>query len=77
MTIFCHKGSTRNPEIGINPAYVLPNIWRLGQVRNTKFGAIVSNDVLLNAAKYQGYIFYLFWDIKEKPRGWWAEWGGR
>ena len=26
--------------------------------------------MLLNAAKYQGYKFYRFWVIKEKPTGW-------
>ena len=49
--------------------YFLPNIWRLGQVRGTKFGKDVSNKMLLNAAKYQGYSFYYFWFIKGKPTG--------
>ena len=40
---------TRNPEIGNTPAWVLPHIWRLGQVRDTKFGRDVSNKMLLNA----------------------------
>ena len=31
--------------------WVLPNIWRLGLVRYTKFGLDVSNKILLNAAK--------------------------
>ena len=39
--------------------WVLPNIWRLGQFRNIKFGANVSNEMLLNAAKW--YRFYHFW----------------
>ena len=66
MTIFFYKGLTRNPEIGNTPVWVLPNIWRLGWVRNTEiteFGTSVSNKMLLNAAKYQGYTFYLFWVI--------------
>ena len=42
MTIFFYKGLTRNPEIGNIPAWVLPNIWRLGQIRNTEFGSVVS-----------------------------------
>ena len=53
-------------EIGNTPVWVLPNIWRLGRVRNTEiteFGTNVSNKMLLNAAKYQGYTFYLFWVI--------------
>ena len=51
MTIFIFKGLTRNPEIGNTPVCVLPNIWRLGQVRDTTFGTNVSNRMLLNAAK--------------------------
>ena len=29
----------------------MPNIWRLGHVRDTKFGNDVSNEMLLNAAQ--------------------------
>ena len=60
------KRLTRNPEIGNIPVWVLPSIWRLGQVLDTKFGMNVSNRMLLNAAKYQGYSFYRFWVIKGK-----------
>ena len=49
---------TRNPEIG--NVCVLPNIWRLGQVTDTKFGTNVSNKMLLNTAKCQNYSFYFF-----------------
>ena len=35
MTIFFYKRLTRNPEIGNTPVWVLPNIWRLGGVRDT------------------------------------------
>ena len=38
MTISIYKGLTRNLEIGNTPVWFLPNIWRLGWVRNTKFG---------------------------------------
>ena len=38
----------------------LPNIWSMGQVMDTKFGTNVSNRMLLNAAKFQGYSFYQF-----------------
>ena len=34
---------------------------------DTKFGTNVSNKILLNAAKFQGYSSYCFWVIKEKP----------
>ena len=50
MTIFFYKVLTRNPEIGNTPVWVLPNIWRLGRVRNTKFGTNVSIEMRLNAA---------------------------
>ena len=69
MTIFVYKGLTRNTEIGNTPFWVLPNIWRLGQARDTKFGKNVSNKMLLNAAKCQGYSFYGFWVIIGKPPG--------
>ena len=55
MTNSFYKGFTRNPE-----TWVLPNIWRLGRVKNTKFSTNVSNKMLLNAAKCQGYSFYRF-----------------
>ena len=32
MIIFLCKGLTRNLEMGNTPVYVLPNIWRLGEV---------------------------------------------
>ena len=67
MTILFYKGLTRNPEIENTPVWVLSNIWRLGQVMNTKFGVSVSNRTLLNAAKFQDYSFYHFWVIKGKP----------
>ena len=69
MTISFYKGLTRNPEIGNTPVWFLPNIWRLGQVRDTKFGSKFSNKMFLNAAEFQGYSFYRFWVIKVKPTG--------
>ena len=69
MTIFFHKGLTRNPEIGNTSVWGFPNIWRLGRVIDTKFGTNVFNRMLLNAAKFQGYSFYRFWIIKVKPTG--------
>ena len=73
MTISFYKGLTRNPEIKNTPVWVLPNIWRLRQVEDTKFNEIVSNKILLHAAKYQGHSFYRFWVIKRKLTG---RWGG-
>ena len=75
MTIFFYKGLTRNPEIGNTPVWVLPNIWRLGQVRDTTFGTNISNEMLLNAVKYQGYNFYRFWVINVKLIEWVGEGG--
>ena len=36
---------------------------RLGQVKDTKFGTNVSKEMLLSAAKCQGYSFYRFYVI--------------
>ena len=69
MTIFFYKGLTRNFEIENTPVWVLPNIWKLGQVMDTKCRTDVSNRNLLNAGKFQGYSFYGFWVIKGKPTG--------
>ena len=69
MTIFFYKRLTRNPEIGNTPVWILPNIWRLGRVMDTTFGTNVSNRMLLNTAKFQGYSFYRFWVIQRKPTG--------
>ena len=69
MTIFFYKGLIRNPEIENIPAWVLSNIWRLEQVMDNKFGTNVSNRMLLNASKFQGYSVYRFWVIKGKPTG--------
>ena len=67
MTIFlCYKGLTRNLEIGNTFVWVLPKFWRLGRVRDTKFDTNVSNEMLLNGAKCQGYSFYHFWVVKGK-----------
>ena len=61
--------SFRNPEIGNTLVWILLNIWRLGQVRDTKLGTNVSNKILVSAAKSQGYSFYRFWVIKGKATG--------
>ena len=45
ITIFFYKGLTRNSEIGNTPVWVFPNIWRLVQVLDTKFGTNVSNKI--------------------------------
>ena len=74
MTIFFYKGLTWKPEIGNTPIWVLPNIWRLSGGMDTTFDTNVSNRMLLNAAEFQGYSFYLFWIIEGKPtRGGWVK----
>ena len=69
MAIFIYKALIRNPEIENTSIWGLPNIWRLGLVRDTKFGTNVSNEMLLNAAKQQGYSFYRFWVSNGKAGG--------
>ena len=69
MTVSFHERLTGNPEIGNILVCVSPNIWRLGRVKNTKFGTNLSNKMLLNPAKCQGYSFYRFGVIKGKPTG--------
>ena len=68
MTIFFYKWF-RNPEIGKTPVWVLPNVWRMGWVRDHKSGTNASNEMLQNTTKCQGYSFYRFWVIKGKPAG--------
>ena len=42
MAVLFYKGLTRNPEIKNNLVSFFPNIWRLRQVRDTKFGTNVT-----------------------------------
>ena len=60
MTIFFYKGLTRKSEIRKKPCLSFAYIWRLGRVMDIKFGANVSNRMLVNVAKCQGYRFYRF-----------------
>ena len=63
MIIFFYKGL---PKIRKSEKH-----WTLDWVWDAKFGPDVANEMLLNAAKYQGYSFYRFWITKWKPtRGW-------
>ena len=57
MKTLFYKGLSRDPQIGNTLVWVLPNIWRLGPLRDTKFETNFSNEMLLNVAKYQGYDF--------------------
>ena len=69
MTIFVYKELTRNPKIGNTPVSILPNSCRFRRASDTKFGANVSNKLLLNTAKCQGYSLYYFRVIKKNPTG--------
>ena len=72
MTIFVYKGMTRNPEIRNTPVYVLPNIYRLSWVSDTKFGTNVSNEKLLNATKVTAFTVSEL--LREHQQG---GWGGK
>ena len=59
MTNFVYKGLTRNPEIGktcLSSAQYLETGWCQGY----QIWQNVSNEQLLNAAKWQGSSFYRF-----------------
>ena len=44
-----------------------------GDWGDTKFASDVSNEMLINAAKCQGYSFYRFRVIEEKTNGGWGK----
>ena len=67
MTIVVYKRLTRNPEIGNTSVCFLPNICRLGRVRDTKFATNVSNEMLQNVAKCKCYSFPRFRVIQANP----------
>ena len=45
ITIFFYKKLTRNPEIRNTPISVLPNIYKLGQIKDIKFGTNVFREM--------------------------------
>ena len=47
----------------------MPDIWKLGQVRDAKFGTNASNKIAVNVVEFQGFIFHRFWVVKEKTTG--------
>ena len=75
MTIYFHKGLTRNPEIRNTPVCVLSNIWRLGQVRDTKFGTDVPNEMLLNPVYTKVTAFTISELLRKNQQGG-GGWGG-
>ena len=66
MTILLYNWLTKYLDVGNIHVLILPNIWRLAQVRNTRFVTNIYNEMLLNAAKYHVYSFYRFWVVKGK-----------
>ena len=42
--------------------------WNKLGIQDTKFGTNISNKMLINAAKFQGYSFFRFWVIMGKPK---------
>ena len=70
MLIFLYKGLTESLEIGNIPVWVLFYIWRLGRVRDTKFGMNVSDEILLNFVKFQGCSFFTISELlRENQQG--------
>ena len=68
LTIFVYKRLTEIRKLELRPSEVPSiNIWKLAEIRDTKFGRNVSNKKFLNAAKFQVYSFYRFWVIERKP----------
>ena len=58
VAISIYKGLTRKPAIWNTRdtrGWVLPNIWKLEQVKNTKFYMNVSNKMLLNPARVTAF----------------------
>ena len=64
---FFYKWLTRNQKTRYTSIWVLRNILRLEKVRDTKLSTNVSNEMLLNAAKWHGYRFFRFWGINGEP----------
>ena len=69
MTIYFYKELNQKSGNRKTLVWILRNIIRLGWVSNIKFGTDVSNEMLLNVAKSQGYSLHCFWVIKGKPTG--------
>ena len=48
----------------------MPNIWRIGQVMDTKFGTNVPNRILLNVAKFLGSRLKNIYNKKRSHDNW-------
>ena len=69
MTVFFYKRLARIPEVENTPTWVLPIIWRLGWVMDTKFDIDLSKEMWLDDSKWQWCNFYRFLVIKGKATG--------
>ena len=58
IALFVCKGLTRNAGIRSTPIWVLPNILRLAQIKDTKFGTNISNKKLLNVGECKMFVRY-------------------
>ena len=63
-----NRSEIRKSEMHRSEFCQISGDWSNLELRDTKFGANVSNKKLLNAEKYQGYSFYCFWIIRGKPK---------
>ena len=59
----------RKSEIVCRKSSEFCQILGIVRVRDTNCGTDVSNEMLLNISKCQGYSSYRFWVIKRKPTG--------
>ena len=66
----CSKLTIKTPERRQNDTTPCPSVLLLTLSRLMSISTDVSSEILLNAAKCQGYGFYRFWVIKGKPTGW-------
>ena len=57
LAIFIYKGLDRHTEIRNSPVWVLLHIWRLEQVRDTKFGWNVSHKKCCEMSRLQLLLF--------------------
>ena len=68
MTISFYGGLTTNAELRNSPSEFYPISGDWGELRITKFDTNLSNKMLLNAAKCQGYNFYYFISYQGKTK---------
>ena len=69
MTVSFYKGLIRNLEIGDTPVWVLPNIWSLGRVKDTKFGANMPNEMYWKSQYVKVTAFTVSELLRENQQG--------